>query len=494
MSTFEYVASQPIDIAHLVESKTNPRRTWSKDQLSELTESIRAHGVLQPLLVRPTGDGGTFEVIAGARRFRAAKAAGQTKVPCLIRVLDDREVLEVQFIENLQRADLHPLDEGLGYAALVKEHGYTVAALAERLDKSEAYVYGRMQLSKLPVKAQALFFDGKFDVSQALLIVTIADEKLRAEAAALLAKEQVGYRDAKDLVRRNYQLDLGRAPFDTASKTLTSAGACGPCPHRLGNQSTLFGEPAEKGRANLCTSRTCYEAKTAAAFALAEAKVIEAGGKVLRGPEANQARHGGHVIDVAGGDGTYVNGKWTAWKAILKGQKVPQVLIEGRDGEAQLFVARKDAEAAAKRNGHTVSNSGYTASPSQKAAEAKRRAEGKARSSLLPKLVEVAEKAELLTILRLVLADVTHATQTLIAKRRGSSWKALCAEEKLGVLCGLIAEAHACAYGRPDQGPFDHTAKALGLNPKVLVAQAVKAAKKPKPKPKKAAKGKGGAK
>jgi ParB family chromosome partitioning protein len=126
-------AMQDIALAHIQESKTNPRRQFDETKLAELADNIRQHGVLQPVLVRPlpAGEPETYELVAGARRFRASKLAKRETIPACIRELTDTECLELQLIENLQRADVHELDEARGYAALLRlQFGLGPAAFA----------------------------------------------------------------------------------------------------------------------------------------------------------------------------------------------------------------------------------------------------------------------------------------------------------------------------------------------------------------------------
>ena len=174
---------QMIDMDYLVESKTNPRKTFDKKQLDELTQSIKEKGVVQPILVRPNlGDKNTnmlkakFEIVTGARRFNAAKAAGLTEIPAMIRELSDQEAMEIQVIENLQRANVHPLEEAEGYFALNRRPGMTAAKIAEKIGQSEKYVYDRLKLLSLTKDAQKLFLAGKFSVGHAIILARLTPE------------------------------------------------------------------------------------------------------------------------------------------------------------------------------------------------------------------------------------------------------------------------------------------------------------------------------
>src|SRR6266704_3355542 len=169
------------------ESKTNPRRTFDEAKLAELAGNIRQHGVLQPVLVRPLPDGkdGFFELVAGARRYRASKLAGRESIPATIRELTDTECLELQLIENLQRADVHELDEARGYAALMQMQPdtYTVETLAEKIGRSEKYVYARLRLTHLADEVQQAFYVGKLTVAHAFEIARLQQSDQRRALA-----------------------------------------------------------------------------------------------------------------------------------------------------------------------------------------------------------------------------------------------------------------------------------------------------------------------
>ena len=168
---------QDIPLTRIRESKTNPRRQFDETKLAELADNIRQHGVLQPVLVRPLPDGepDTYELVAGARRFRASKLAKRETIPASIRELTDTECLELQLIENLQRADVHELDEARGYAALMQlqPETYTVETLAEKIGRSEKYVYARMRLMHLVEEVQQAFYAGKLTVAHAFEIARL---------------------------------------------------------------------------------------------------------------------------------------------------------------------------------------------------------------------------------------------------------------------------------------------------------------------------------
>ena len=214
--TFQFVA-----IARLRESKWNPRRTFADGPLKDLTESIRSKGIIVPLLVRTSGK--SLEIIAGARRFRAAKLAGLEEVPVIIRDLSDEQVLEAMVIENLQRADLHPLDEAEGYQRLHTEFKHSIDDIAARVGKSKAYVYARLKLCELTKDAKKAFAEDRITAAHAVLLARLKPEDqaraLDPEEMALLEEEHTLFsdepevkarsvREFEDWIKRNVRFDV----------------------------------------------------------------------------------------------------------------------------------------------------------------------------------------------------------------------------------------------------------------------------------------------
>ncbi len=168
---------QEIPLDRIVESKTNPRRVFDELKLRELAANVKDHGVLQPVLVRPhpAGDVGLFELVVGARRYRASKLAEKLSIPARIVNLSDSAALELQIIENLHRADVHELDEAFGYKALMEQNPdlYTVEVIGTKVGKSPAYVLGRLKLIELTPTVQKAFYEGKLTVGHALEIARL---------------------------------------------------------------------------------------------------------------------------------------------------------------------------------------------------------------------------------------------------------------------------------------------------------------------------------
>ena len=264
-------AFQEIPIGQLTESKTNPRRTFEEGALKDLAASIRQKGILQPLLVRPWAGG--FEIVAGARRFRAAKQAGLERVPAYVRELNDDQALEAQVIENLQRQDVHALEEAEGYREILRRGKYDVEELAAAVNRSKSYIYMRMKLCDLVPEAKKLFLEEGMTPAHAEKMARLqpADQKrvlneLFAEdfdrAMQRKTRRQISHRDMVDWIQRNVFLDLDKAPWKKDDELLLpKAGACAVCPKRAGAQRDLF---PEVSKASTCTDRGCYEEKLGA--------------------------------------------------------------------------------------------------------------------------------------------------------------------------------------------------------------------------------------
>jgi ParB family chromosome partitioning protein len=152
----------------------NPRRSFAEAELADLAQSIREHGIVQPVLVRRKPDG-KYEIIAGERRWRAAQRAGLNEIPVLVRDVDDRTALELAIIENVQRADLNPVEEAQGYQQLIDEHNYTQADLGNVIGKSRSHVANTLRLLKLPEVIRDLLVDGTLSAGHARTLVTASD-------------------------------------------------------------------------------------------------------------------------------------------------------------------------------------------------------------------------------------------------------------------------------------------------------------------------------
>jgi ParB family transcriptional regulator, chromosome partitioning protein len=179
-----------IDVNRIQPNPEQPRLAFDEATLEELAASIREHGVLQPILVRPLDDG-EFQLIAGERRWRASKAAGLGTIPALVEEIDDDTALEISIIENLQREDLSPLDEAAMYDRMVREHGYSVRRLAQKLGKDKGYLENRMRLADAPEEIRELVSLRKDTLSHAYELLKVDDPRKRKKLAAQVAKGEL---------------------------------------------------------------------------------------------------------------------------------------------------------------------------------------------------------------------------------------------------------------------------------------------------------------
>jgi ParB/RepB/Spo0J family partition protein len=269
-----------IPLACVIPSKTNPRRTFNQEALEKLADSIKQHGLGQPILVRPLPTTETMidcvEIIAGERRYRASKLAGVETIPAIVKEMSDAAAAEFQLIENIQREDVNEIEEAEGFDALMKEHGYTAEQLAQKIGMSKSHVYARLKLCALCPEARQLVFERELSASIALLIARIPVSSLQIQATQEIIEndgddEPMSYREAKNHIEQRYMLDLSKASFSIAdAKLVKSAGSCEGCPKRTGNQPEVFSDIA---RANVCTDPDCFAVKR---IAQGQKMVVEA--------------------------------------------------------------------------------------------------------------------------------------------------------------------------------------------------------------------------
>jgi ParB family chromosome partitioning protein len=272
MNTQTVTEYRNVPLAILTESTTNPRRIFEDAALKELAESIRVQGVLSPLLVRPRTDQ-SFEIVAGARRYRAAQIADAATVPVRIVSLTDAEALEAQLIENLQRRDVHPLEEAQGFRNLLQleEPKYSIEQIAAKVGKTPAYVAQRVRLTELSEAVIAAFFAEEIGVGHALLLAKLQPAQQEQALANCFREEWSGaggkqkrillpLRHLQHWIEHNVLMLLKLAPFSKKDAQLVpAAGSCVDCPKRTGHNRLLFADVSGNGEA--CTDPTCYAAK-----------------------------------------------------------------------------------------------------------------------------------------------------------------------------------------------------------------------------------------
>lgn len=323
----------------LTENPRNPRRHFDPQKLAELAESISEKGIIEPLVVRPSGGDG-FELVAGARRYRAAQQAGLETVPCVVRDLDDVAALEIAIVENEQREDLTDIEAAEGYRALqelARERGQELGVdeLCAKTGLSRSTIYNRLKLLELVPIGQDLVRHGILNPSIAQLVARVTGHDVQREVLEdvfhfagrgvrnkgkledLLKPapeppprkkdeteaeyedrlfewedenafhEPRSYREAKDLIGRRFTYKLANAIFPTDDAELVkAAGPCGTCPKRTGCQAELFQELTRD--ADVCTDPTCWQAKTEAFGAREMERITAGGGKVLSAAQAKK--------------------------------------------------------------------------------------------------------------------------------------------------------------------------------------------------------------
>ncbi len=206
----------------------NPRLLFEESALEELAGSIREHGVLQPVLVRPMGDG--YQLVAGERRWRATIRAGLETIPALVEELDDEAALEIAVIENLQREDLSPLEEATMFEKMVTEHGYSIRKLAQKLGKDKGYLENRLRLADAPEEIRALVSVRKDTLSHAYELLKVQDPKKRKRLAAQVASGQLSLVKLRERIegRPRRVVDEEEAPEQVAAWPADDEGGVAP--------------------------------------------------------------------------------------------------------------------------------------------------------------------------------------------------------------------------------------------------------------------------
>ncbi|MBS1684734.1 MAG: ParB/RepB/Spo0J family partition protein [Bacteroidetes bacterium] len=260
-----------IPLNRIKPSPTNPRTTFDEKKTQELSESIKVHGVLQPVLVRPYGQPGWYQLVYGQRREKASLMAGLTHIPALVRDLTDDQVIEIQITENLQREDVKPIEEANAYKNLMEIKGYDIRELSERVGKTPAFIAQRLKLNDLVDEFQKAMFEDRLTIVDALKVA-----KLRAEDQKDLWKEEEmeeGEIHVRDYMLRKYMYDLNNAPFDTTDATiLPGMKACTTCSFNTACTTALFAEPEHKAH---CSYAECFKKKTTVYYDRELQKCIE---------------------------------------------------------------------------------------------------------------------------------------------------------------------------------------------------------------------------
>jgi len=193
---------QQIGLERIIPTPLQPRTEFRGERLQELIDSIRVHGIIQPLIVRKSGD--KFELIAGERRWRAAKEVGLLEAPVIVRIASDQDVLELALIENLQREDLNPIEEAFAFARLAREFGLKQEEIAQKVGKSRAAIANSMRLLELAAQAQSWLTQGRISVGHAKVLLSIKSHEEQILIAEMIIKHNHTVRAAEKLVTKHF--------------------------------------------------------------------------------------------------------------------------------------------------------------------------------------------------------------------------------------------------------------------------------------------------
>jgi len=336
---------EEIRLDHIQPSKANPRRRKDEKALAELAKSIKLRGVLQPILVRPL-DGDGYQIVCGERRWQASQAARTKTIPARIVHLSDGEALELAVIENVQREDIHELDEAFGYKALMRQDPelYTVETLAAKVGRSPRYIYARLKLTELTPNVQTAFYAGKLTAGHAMEIARLQPKHQefalqecfpghRTPKAILKDKDPrpISVRELRDWIQREIHLSLVQAPFDVNDPNLLpAAGPCSTCPKRSGSNPLLFADTIK--RADVCTDPECFKQKQDALVQLSLSELHATGEKPVKVSETH-VYYGSKPLP-----GVLYRPDYSEAKAGDCPTTVAGVVIEGKRAGTKLFV------------------------------------------------------------------------------------------------------------------------------------------------------------
>jgi ParB family chromosome partitioning protein len=195
-----------LKLSEIEPNKNQPRKNFDEEALAELSHSIELHGVIQPLLVRPMPDG-SYQLVAGERRWRASRMAGLTEVPVVIKELTDAQVAELALVENLQREDLDPIEEALGYKELSEKYDYTQEEISNLVGASRPAIANALRLLTLPEEIIKLVSSKELSAGHARALLTLEDDKAKIELAKLVIKEDISVRETERLARKQIKTE-----------------------------------------------------------------------------------------------------------------------------------------------------------------------------------------------------------------------------------------------------------------------------------------------
>ena len=333
-----------------IELGPNPRTNMDQGELAELATSIKSVGLIQPVVVRPKGEG--WELICGQRRLAAHLLAGLTEIECVVRSYSDADLLNVQVVENIQRADMPPLDEAHAIAAMI-ERGNSTEEIAGTLGRSLTYILQRNQLNNLSKTLTMGLAKGLMNVAQALVFARISSHKTQDELLEQVIESKVfkapiedSAASIADAANRHVLHTLRSAPFKIADeKILPKAGACTTCQQRSGSCAALFPDLDVK-KDDRCLNSACWDQKTAAYTRLRLVEAKAQGYKVLEGKDAEKAHYSGNWTDLD--RNVYLGDKSVTPRQLVKGADAELAILVNSRGEIEEYVSTKDFSAAVK--------------------------------------------------------------------------------------------------------------------------------------------------
>lgn len=457
---------QAVKITQAFQSPTNPRgkEGFSGPAFEDLVASIKEKGVLVPLIMR-SAKGGKFEVIAGNRRLAAATKAGLKEVPAEVRELSDDEAKEVQIIENLQRADVHPLDESSAYRSLMEAAGYEIKDVAAKVGKSEAYVRQRLLLSNLSDKGQKAFRAGELLAGHAVLVARLSpDDQPKALEYALDEYDHPTVSDLEDWIEREFLHDLKIQPWVGNKEAEAALGA-----HLKGCATTgasLFGEIKQGS----CTDQKCWKERSLKYIGFLKEKHPDA---LLVSSQYGKPEYPG-ALSESGYKGLDTKKK----KQCAHAQEA--IIVDGKGiGSIIPVCASKEC----KTHSPEISSSPYKASPKEVAKRKKEIAAEKAKhdkdtanmTAAVAKISWPLPEKQLDVILGLALRASSHDVRQQVAKRRAleviekkDSWgkhkdyqesirlyaEGLKPQEKVGLLFELLVPGYSPHYNEGRASTF----------------------------------------
>ena len=349
---------QEVEMSKIFNSKTNPRKTFDEGSMKELQESISKVGVLQPILLRKhptvrTGD--KFELVCGERRYRAATLAGLKTIPANIRELTDDEAFEMQIIENLERKDVHPLEEAEAYKKMIDSGKYKIADIAAKFAKPETFIAQRLKFVDLIEPIKKDFYEGKLGIGHAVLIARLGEmnqKDIYQDANSQFHLNGYGTADGIRSKSRGVN-NLDYAPFGLADTELfKQAGSCLMCSKRSGANSLLFPDIKEENR---CFDSGCYETKMNNFIEQTVAEIINEG-KDIQLARNNYSDIPKLIEQLAKQNKVPILKEYDDFRTYGEGKKTKVFYINGSDAGTIKKVILEEAKDINSRTAGTVGN------------------------------------------------------------------------------------------------------------------------------------------